>query len=471
MRSSASNPSHGALPHLRSSDDTKYKINQNANRHKENFPDLGDHNQYEFDKKPDSDDDESVIGLGNRRLGARTATMTPKELPLKYGSVDTSLLNKRSYRMSIATFKANVECVDGELDMDHQFITFGQYLFTQFLVGPNALWLWITGSVTLIIRDKLHRMGWIKPKPVDYPTLVGKLCLESAFAIHYNGKKKGADGQEIAGFVVTDFPGCLQDGTFKIWDILAVDIDLTTKRMVAARLDDKELTASEAAILLFYYTISAMHVKLHAVSNWAINMEPQQLKTNPFVARNSVITTIYNYFGFSTFPNFYPTFKALGLMDKDWNFQSLIDTWVHGLQENIVSHSNVSELAPHSEFVDFTCKLRPFFLKEFSKVKSYFFPGCHGEAMYIGTIMHSLDHCRMDWNIEDALWLDVDHLEYGKMAQLGRVVKVGFVSDIPGLLVHRRYKGSGHPFYEKIYEKAATINVGLADCMDTCIVK
>jgi hypothetical protein len=90
---------------------------------------------------------------------------------------------------------------------------------------------------------------------------------------------------------------------------------------------------------------------------------------------------------------------------------------------------------------------------------------------YVGTIMHSLDHCRMDWNIEDPLWLDVDHPEYGKMAQLGRVVKVGFVSDIPGLLIQRRYKGSGHPFYEKIYAKAATINLLLADCMDTCVVK
>jgi hypothetical protein len=90
---------------------------------------------------------------------------------------------------------------------------------------------------------------------------------------------------------------------------------------------------------------------------------------------------------------------------------------------------------------------------------------------YVGTIMHSLDHCLLDWNIEDPLWLDDNHPEYGKMAQLGRIVKVGFTSDLPGLLIHRRYKGSGHPFYEKIYAKAATINVQLADCMDTCIVK
>ena len=57
------------------------------------------------------------------------------------------------------------------------------------------------------------------------------------------------------------------------------------------------------------------------------------------------------------------------------------------------------------------------------------------------------------------------------MAQLGRVIKVGFVSDVPGLLIHRRYKGSGHPFYDKIYEKAATVNLKLAYHMDTCIVQ
>ena len=413
-------------------------------------------------------EDDEAIGLGKRRLGARTGTFTPKDMSRTYGSVADP---KKSYRMSIGTHVANVEMIDGELDMDHQFITFGQYLFTQALIGPNALWLWLTGSVTLMIRDKLSRMGMIEPQVVDYPTLVGKLCLESAFAIHYVGKKKDEDGRDIAGFFVSDFPACLQDGTFKVFDLLSIDIDLEKKVMVGCKLDDKELNASEASILLFYYTISAMHVKLHAVSNWAINMEPEQMKKNPFVAQNSIVTTINNYFGFSTFPSFYPAFQALGLMDKDWDWQTLTNTWVHSLQDNVVAHGPISELAPYSEFVDFTCKLRPFFLQEFGRVKKYYFPGCHGEALYIGSIMHSLDHCRMDWNIEDPLWLDVDHPEYGKMAQLGRVVKVGFVSDIPGLLIHRRYKGSGHPFYDKIYEKAATINLKLADHMDTCIVK
>ncbi len=328
----------------------------------------------------DADSDEEVIGLGNRRLGARTATMTPKDLPVNYGAVDSSFA-KKSYRMSIGTFKKNIEYVDGELNMDHHYLSFGQYLFTQILVGPNALWLWITGSVTLIIRDKLYRMGWIEAAPVDYPTVVGKLCLESALAIHYNGKKKDADGNLVANFAVSDFPGVLQDGSYKVFDLLTVDINLNTKRMVKGRLDDKELDAKEMTILLFFYTVSAFHVKLHSVSNWAINMEPAQMKKNPFIGRNSVITTIYNYFGYTVFPSFFETWKSMGLMDKDWDFTSIISTWQHGIKENVVSHAALSELIAHSEFVEFTCKLRPFFLKEFSKVKKFYFPACHGEAL------------------------------------------------------------------------------------------
>jgi hypothetical protein len=37
----------------------------------------------------------------------------------------------------------------------------------------------------------------------------------------------------------------------------------------------------------------------------------------------------------------------------------------------------------------------------------------------------------------DPLWLDVDDPRFGKMAEVGRIVKVGFVSDIPGLYFHK----------------------------------
>ena len=77
----------------------------------------------------------------------------------------------------------------------------------------------------------------------------------------------------------------------------------------------------------------------------------------------------------------------------------------------------------------------------------------------------------VDSILVDPLWLDVDNPRFGKMAEVGRVAKAGFVSDVPGLYFHKRFKGSGHPCYESVYEKAGKINKTLADHMDTCITK
>ena len=57
------------------------------------------------------------------------------------------------------------------------------------------------------------------------------------------------------------------------------------------------------------------------------------------------------------------------------------------------------------------------------------------------------------------------------MAEMDRIVMVGFTKDLPGLTIHKRYKGSTHPFYAGFYQKAAKIDTRWADVMDTCIVK
>lgn len=91
--------------------------------------------------------------------------------------------------------------------------------------------------------------------------------------------------------------------------------------------------------------------------------------------------------------------------------------------------------------------------------------------MFVGTVLHSLDHTLMEWNLPDPLWLDVDDPKFGKMAEMGRVVRVGFVQDVPFLYFNKRFKGSNHPFYKEVYEKAAKVDKKLADHMDTCIIK
>mmetsp|Transcript_3159 Transcript_3159/g.4682 ORF Transcript_3159/g.4682 Transcript_3159/m.4682 type:complete len:307 (-) Transcript_3159:797-1717(-) len=290
-------------------------------------------------------------------------------------------------------------------------------------------------------------------------------------AIHFYAKSKLDNKTSTIGCLFfADFPYVDINCKPQTADIFAVDINLDTKRFVKGKLDDITLTASETLILLWFNTIAAQHVKLHALANWGLNSDTTVKEVNPFLHRNSVVTTLYNYFGYSTFHGFMEKWEKMGLLSVGWDPDAWVACVNHGIQENIWQHTNIEELVKYSEFVDFVVKVRAIFFSEFAKFKNYF-PGVHGEAMFVGTVLHSLDHSLMDWNLEDPLWLDVDCPKFGKMAEIGRIVKVGFVKDVPFLYFHKRFKGSGHPFYDSVYEKAAKINKKFADNMDTCIIK
>jgi hypothetical protein len=63
---------------------------------------------------------------------------------------------------------------------------------------------------------------------------------------------------------------------FKVADLLSIDIDLTNKRMVKAKLDNEDLNASEAMALIWCYMISSRHAQHHAFANWGIGVDKEQ---------------------------------------------------------------------------------------------------------------------------------------------------------------------------------------------------
>eukprot|EP00558_Chaetoceros_sp_UNC1202_P003828 CAMPEP_0197238454 /NCGR_PEP_ID=MMETSP1429-20130617/4929_1 /TAXON_ID=49237 /ORGANISM="Chaetoceros sp., Strain UNC1202" /LENGTH=551 /DNA_ID=CAMNT_0042697609 /DNA_START=33 /DNA_END=1689 /DNA_ORIENTATION=+ len=352
------------------------------------------------------------------------------------------------------------------LDMDHVYLSFSEVLWAFTFIGPASFLYWKQGTTRLRIRAYLAKVGIIKKKPVDLNELAAKIVLEQSQVIHYYARTdKDSKLGNIAGFFFADFPYVDMDGKFHLADLLAVDIDLDTKRMVKCKMDDEALTPQEAVNLLWYGLISYQHVKLHSIANWGVNCDAKVKEINPFLHRNSIITVIYNYFGFSSFPRFMKEWEEQGLLSAGWDPKSLTKTFVHGAIDNIWQHSQIKEMQPYSDLVTFIVKVRAIFHSEFKKYKDLF-PNVHCEALFVGTVLHSLDHALMDWNMEDPLWLDVDDPKFGKMAELGRIVKVGFVGDIPGFYFHHRFQGSGHPFYESVYAKASKINKRFADNMD-----
>lgn len=360
-----------------------------------------------------------------------------------------------------------------ELDMDHVYIRFLDFLWGFVFIGPMSFYLWKKGTLILKLRQFLIKHGIIKLKECeDMEALIGTLLLEQSQVINYFAKtKESSELGNIAGFFFADFPYVDNDLNYQVADLFAVDIDLDTKRFVKGKLDNTNLTAQETFILLWFNTIAAQHVKLHAMANWGINQHQSIREKNEFLHQNSVVTAIYNYFGYSTFSNFLKTWEQQGLLSEGWFEKGcLIKCFNHGIKDGVSQHGNVTELIPYSRFVSFIVQVRSIFMDQFAKHKDLF-PGIDGEAFFVGTIMHSLDHTLMEWNLPDPLWLDIENERFGKMAELGRIVRVGFVQDVPFLYFNKRFKGSTHPFYKTVYEKAAKIDKKLADHMDTCIVK
>ena len=130
-----------------------------------------------------------------------------------------------------------------------------------------------------------------------------------------------------------------KDGMFVIKDLFAIDIDLESRRMVKAELDDEELTAPQAAILLFFNGISAHHVKIHSFANWGVNVEPEQEINDPFHSRNSIITVMYNYMGYTAFVCFFPFWKMLGLLDSHFGEPALVSSILYLKYITSITHN------------------------------------------------------------------------------------------------------------------------------------
>lgn len=440
-RDNKNSPSYKQPPDIKSWKENKEKTLQNSKLH-ENF-----------------DECELLNGLLNLKVVEKTNRVIRERM-----SRQNTMIGKLSPSLR-KTEKAN------DLDMDHVHLNFFQFIWGYTFIGPFSYLVWKRGITWLRIREFLVKRGIMKVKPFDIDEVIGKLCLEQTQVIHYYSKTK-ADSKlgNIAGFFFADFPYIDEKSKYKVADLFAVEIDLDTKKFVKAKFDDITLTASETLILLWFNTIAAQHVKLHSLANWGVNCDQNVKKINNFFYRNSIVTTIYNYFGYSCFSTYMEEWESRGLLSVGFDAKAWTQCVNHGINENIWQHSHVDELVKYSSLVHFIVKVRAIFSFEFSKHRDSF-PGAQGEALFVGTILHSLDHTLMDWNLEDPLWLDVDHPRFGLMAQIGRIVKVGFVKDIPLLYFHKRFKGSGHPFYEAVYKKAAKINKELADNMDTCIIK
>lgn len=341
-----------------------------------------------------------------------------------------------------------------------------------YAILPFATFLWLTGVIWLKFREFLHRvlcrrLGVREPSQrADPRKLIGKLLLEGTQLVQFVGKFK-KDGKTIGTYVWTDMPMLDGNGTYRLAKIMTIELDLREKRFEKGTLDGEDLAARDALILIWFHVIFANHVKIHSYANWATNA--QEHKYDPFLHRMSVTTIMYNFFGFSAFPTICGYWKSWGIAS---DFHNITEVIKKGISNGIPHHAGLGELIPYSDIAKFIIPLRKHFHSTFKEHQDEF-PGIDPESFFIGTIMHSLDHTLMGWNLTDPMFLDTSRCDprFRIMAELGRFVRAGFVDDLPGLPFRKNYYNAPGKFYKRIYTFAARLNKKLADAMDVCIIK
>ncbi len=185
-----------------------------------------------------------------------------------------------------------------------------------------------------------------------------------------------------------------------------------------------------------------------------------------------LITVMFNDFG-----DFYPVLvyilAKVGLQRHD-NSEVIRQCFSYGIHTGIPFHGNIVELSPHSQFINFICLTRGKFLRMFTKYSDEFknIKRRHAEAVFVGSVIHSLDHYNMSRFIPDFMMLNTKSTDFSSMQDTTRIVRSCFVDDLPfvGLLFRHKMKRSSIAFYREFHAFARQIDSELANEMDVCIV-
>jgi len=367
-----------------------------------------------------------------------------------------------------ARSKAHERMSQGELDMDHVRVGFLHFLAVYYFVFPNAIIAQFVGINWLLLRVFLQHRGWLKPKPCDAATIVGRLLFElPTQMISYQGITDAGDGcGKVVKFAVSNAL-LLRDGKLFHGGLFECEVALESRRLKYASLNGNPLTAREALTLIAFDASFGSHVRLHAIANWSICSTGA---VDEFIQSRSALTGMYNYFGYTWFPRVVGLWVKVGIASRE--SLGLPAVFKAGLQKPLPRHGHLRELGPHSHVASFVLKLRNAFLNVFADHK-HCMPDADGEALFVATVLHSLEHSLFAQIVQDELWL-LDtrcSAEYGAMGELTRLARAGFVDDVPGLLFSRRFREARHPFYAQVYDCAVKLNPELADMLDTCVIK
>jgi len=201
--------------------------------------------------------------------------------------------------------------------------------------------------------------------------------------MHVKEIVKSESGCKIARYAVSDVLSITKEGTVEFKDFIA-SVNLDDRVLISATYGGKPIALKNAIVVLNTIGLLMVHPMLHAFTNWATNTA----SINPYFRRISVVTILFNHYGFTGYHGFMEMLYSCGVIKtngKTW------DAIMSIFQKQAPKHKKVRELMPYSKFVQFVVQTRNFFMNEFAQCQADF-PGIDGEALYLMSVFHSCDH-------------------------------------------------------------------------------
>ena len=296
-----------------------------------------------------------------RRLARSSSSFSELSNSKIKGEEDQSLSQEFAYiekefggKLSRKDTRMLLRC-SSRLDLDHIHLSFWDFCKFHLLVYPNACYLALRILIPLAIRQKLITWGFVRHPIPDYAYLAAQLVLECGPAIFYHGRLE-SDSQ-VAVFEVNDFAH-IRNGQYRVTKELSVNIDLQSKRVVHIQLDDEVIEDPQAHLTICHWLVSAVaHPKIHAMANWAVNLEPDHRRSSTGRGWASVVTVGYNYMGGSGWARCTRLFRLLGLYSHGHSTDMETRAMAHSVTSGIPFHARISELAPHSKLICFVHNL------------------------------------------------------------------------------------------------------------------
>ncbi|CAE6914057.1 unnamed protein product [Symbiodinium natans] len=359
------------------------------------------------------------------------------------------------------------------LDMDHVHLTFWFFLWGRIFIGLGAWAGMIFGGKDTpgILRYGLRRifndLGVWPHRVKNARRLAAQLLLETTLSI-YVREVETTGGMTVARFAIPDVPHYTQQGKCLQHAELLAEVNLTDRSdqvLMWATYGGAAIQADEAVILLNMACCYLVHPMLHAFSNWAANPE----SPDPTVRKYSIGTVLYNYYGVNAFANWCDLGYWLGVCNVDAErFRTLISSClVHG----VPPHADIKKLKDHSHFVNFLLPVRRRFLSLFRKHQADF-PGIDGEALFLATVVHPLDHYNL---ITMQKALDQVSLKDGYAEDLFVVRSAIMITSeklfLSYLVNDFSFSGSSHPLFKETYNFAKHRDQRLADEMECCVLR